>query len=120
MSGTADSGSYPPEYYVALCLWIMSAFTNTCYSFIWDIEMDWGLFAGKHFLQDQLIYSRKVCVCVFVLQCVWHAAWQTNFSDSILAIKHTKVVIKFCQYSFYTIANHLYHPTCVWYFIVCQ
>ena len=55
-----DNGSYPAEYYMALNLWIISAFISTCYTFSWDIKMDWGLFSGKYFLREQTIYSRKV------------------------------------------------------------
>ena len=47
---------------MALNLWIISAFISTCYTFSWDIKMDWGLFSGKYFLREQTIYSRKVCV----------------------------------------------------------
>ena len=45
---------------MALNLWIISAFISTCYTFSWDIKMDWGLFSGKYFLREQTIYSRKV------------------------------------------------------------
>ena len=53
-------GDHPTGYYVAFGLWIVSAFISTCYTFTWDIKMDWGLFDGKYFLREHLIYSKKV------------------------------------------------------------
>ena len=64
---TSD-GDHPTGYYVAFGLWIMSAFISTCYTFIWDIKMDWGLFEGRHFLREDLIYSRKVSIILFKLR----------------------------------------------------
>ncbi len=47
-------------------LWVVSAVVSTCYTFTWDIRMDWGLFRGKYKLREELIYSKKVCVMVWV------------------------------------------------------
>ena len=41
-------------------MWIISAIISTCYTFTWDIKMDWGLFDGKYKLREELIYPRKV------------------------------------------------------------
>ena len=38
----------------------MSAIVSSCYTFIWDVKMDWGLFEGKYKLRSELIYSKKV------------------------------------------------------------
>ena len=51
---------HPTGYYVAFTLWVMSAIVSTCYTFTWDIKMDWGLFEGKYKLRSELIYQRKV------------------------------------------------------------
>jgi len=50
----------PAGYYVTFVLWIVSAIVSSCYTFIWDIKMDWGLFEGKYKLRSELIYSKKV------------------------------------------------------------
>lgn len=46
-------------------LWIISAFLSTCYTFTWDVKMDWGLFdknAGENrFLREEIVYAYKVC-----------------------------------------------------------
>ena len=45
-------------------LWIVSAFVSTCYTYTWDIKMDWGLFdknAGQNrFLREEIVYPHKV------------------------------------------------------------
>lgn len=47
-------------YYFLFFMWIISAIVSTCYTFTWDIKMDWGLFHGKYKLREELIYSKKV------------------------------------------------------------
>jgi hypothetical protein len=53
-------GQYAAFFY----LWVLSAFASTCYTFTWDVKMDWGLFdknAGENrFLREEIVYSRKV------------------------------------------------------------
>jgi len=50
-----------------LYIWVVSAFASTCYTFIWDVRMDWGLFdknAGDNrYLREEIVYSRKVDIC---------------------------------------------------------
>jgi len=50
-----------------LYIWVVSAFASTCYTFIWDVRMDWGLFdknAGDNrYLREEIVYSRKVSLC---------------------------------------------------------
>ena len=45
-------------------LWIISAIISTCYTFTWDIKMDWGLLdrnAGENrFLREEIVYAYKV------------------------------------------------------------
>ena len=45
-------------------LWIISALISTCYTFTWDIKMDWGLLdknAGENkFLREEIVYAYKV------------------------------------------------------------
>ena len=46
-------------------LWLVSALISTCYTFTWDIKMDWGLLdknAGENrFLREEIVYAYKVC-----------------------------------------------------------
>ena len=64
---TADAGLHPNapmEDNPFLYLWIIAAFVSTCYTFTWDIKMDWGLFdknAGENrFLREEIVYASKV------------------------------------------------------------
>ena len=45
-------------------LWIISALVSTCYTFAWDIKMDWGLLdknAGENkLLREEIVYAYKV------------------------------------------------------------
>ena len=64
-----DFASHPAGYYVAFVLWIVSAIVSTCYTFTWDIKMDWGLFEGRYKLRSELIYRHKVRgLCPYQLQ----------------------------------------------------
>lgn len=45
-------------------LWIIFYFISSCYTLIWDLKMDWGLFdknAGENtFLREGIVYPQKV------------------------------------------------------------
>ena len=45
-------------------LWLLSAIVSSCYTYIWDIKMDWGLMdknAGENrFLREETVYRYKV------------------------------------------------------------
>lgn len=56
-----DVSQNNPYFY----LWIVSAVISTCYTFTWDIKMDWGLMdlknAGENkFLREEIVYAYKV------------------------------------------------------------
>ena len=37
--------------------------------------MDWGLFDGKFFLREELIYPKKVCTCMYACSVCVHACY---------------------------------------------
>ncbi|ALC49868.1 CG10483 [Drosophila busckii] len=59
--------SYNSRYYASsfdnpyTWLWIVASIVSSCYSYTWDIKMDWGLFdknAGENtFLREEIVYS---------------------------------------------------------------
>ena len=53
----SDGVTYHPFFYV----YCMSATVSSCYTYVWDIKMDWGFFAKTagedRFLRDELVYS---------------------------------------------------------------
>lgn len=46
--------------------WLGAAVVNSCYTYTWDIKMDWGLMdkkAGENrFLREEVVYAYKVSV----------------------------------------------------------
>ncbi|KRX71679.1 Xenotropic and polytropic retrovirus receptor 1, partial [Trichinella pseudospiralis] len=41
-------------------LWIVANCVSFCYTYAWDVKMDWGLFDRRHqYLREQLVYSRR-------------------------------------------------------------
>ena len=41
--------------------WIFSAFISTCYTYVWDVRMDWGLMDPSHgFLRAKLLFKHLV------------------------------------------------------------
>lgn len=47
-------------------LWVVFCVISSCYTLIWDLKMDWGLFdknAGENtFLREEIVYPQKVCM----------------------------------------------------------
>lgn len=45
-------------------LWILSAVVSSCFTYTWDIKMDWGLFdpnqGDNRFLREEIVYSSPV------------------------------------------------------------
>jgi xenotropic and polytropic retrovirus receptor 1 len=64
ISDQYESHAENPFFYA----WLLSAVVSSCYSYAWDIKMDWGFFdqnAGENkFLRAEVVYSSKVCSCV--------------------------------------------------------
>lgn len=43
--------------------WIFSALVSTCYTYVWDVRMDWGLMDPNHgFLRARLLFKHLVSV----------------------------------------------------------
>ena len=47
-------------HYFFLVCWIISALISSCYTYAWDIKMDWGLFERGYFTRRERIYPYKV------------------------------------------------------------
>ncbi|XP_071096597.1 solute carrier family 53 member 1-like isoform X1 [Haliotis cracherodii] len=61
-------------------LWLVAAVASSCYTYTWDIKMDWGLFdknAGENkFLREEIVYAFKAyyyfaIVEDFILRFTW-------------------------------------------------
>lgn len=47
-------------HYFFLACWILSALIGSCYTYAWDIKMDWGLFERGYITRRERIYPYKV------------------------------------------------------------
>ena len=47
-------------HYFFLACWILSALIGSCYTYAWDIKMDWGLFEHGYITRRERIYPYKV------------------------------------------------------------
>ncbi|KAL9957149.1 hypothetical protein ACROYT_G038751 [Oculina patagonica] len=51
-----NTGKQQMDFY--FLFWIFSALVSTCYTYVWDVRMDWGLMDPKHgFLRAKLLFK---------------------------------------------------------------
>lgn len=77
--------------------WIVSAIVSTCYTFTWDIKMDWGLLdkkAGENkFLREEIVYSSKARYYFAMLQdLILRLTWTLTVSVGELEIFHSEIL----------------------------
>lgn len=64
-SSSASADTYA-EAQIFFYLYISCLVVSSCYTLVWDLKMDWGLFdrnAGENtFLREEIVYPHKVCV----------------------------------------------------------
>lgn len=76
--------SSSPENPFFIC-WIVSLVFSSCYTYIWDIKMDWGLFDSKappeyKFLREELVYPVKYYYVAIVEDFILRFGWTLNLS----------------------------------------
>ncbi|KAJ1171949.1 hypothetical protein NDU88_003806 [Pleurodeles waltl] len=74
-----------PDTQVFFYLWIVFYFISSCYTLIWDLKMDWGLFdrnAGENtFLREEIVYPQKAYYyCAIVEDIFLRFAWTIQIS----------------------------------------
>ncbi|XP_067391318.1 solute carrier family 53 member 1 [Emydura macquarii macquarii] len=72
-------------------LWIVFYFISSCYTLIWDLKMDWGLFdknAGENtFLREEIVYPQKAYYyCAIVEDVILRFAWTIQISLTSMQI----------------------------------
>ena len=56
---TENTGKQQMDFY--FLFWIFSAFISSCYTYVWDVRMDWGLMDSSHgYLRAKLLFKRLV------------------------------------------------------------
>ncbi|XP_064415999.1 solute carrier family 53 member 1 isoform X2 [Latimeria chalumnae] len=66
-------------------LWIVFSIISSCYTLIWDLKMDWGLFdrnAGENtFLREEIVYPQKAYYyCAIIEDTLLRFAWVVHVS----------------------------------------
>ncbi|XP_053326359.1 xenotropic and polytropic retrovirus receptor 1 [Spea bombifrons] len=77
------------DFQVFFYLWIISYFVSSCYTLIWDLKMDWGLFdrnAGENtFLREEIVYPQKAYYyCAIIQDVILRFAWTIQISLTTL------------------------------------
>ncbi|XP_069497551.1 solute carrier family 53 member 1 [Ambystoma mexicanum] len=80
-----------PDAQVFFYLWIVFYFISSCYTLIWDLKMDWGLFdrnAGENtFLREEIVYPQKAYYyCAIIEDVFLRFAWTIQISLTTMAV----------------------------------
>lgn len=85
--------------------WIIAAIVSTCYTFTWDIKMDWGLLdknAGENtFLREETVYRSKAFYYFAMIEdLIFRLLWTLTVSVGELEIFHSeilKLILSVCE-----------------------
>ncbi|KAJ1892452.1 Signal transduction protein [Kickxella alabastrina] len=73
-------------------IWVASAIANSCFTSLWDLLMDWGLFESrsKHrFLRSELKFDRPwVYYVAIVIDVILRFMWITQISPTFFSFGH--------------------------------
>uniref|UniRef100_A0A452S9B1 Solute carrier family 53 member 1 n=1 Tax=Ursus americanus TaxID=9643 RepID=A0A452S9B1_URSAM len=72
-------------------LWIVFCVISSCYTLIWDLKMDWGLFdknAGENtFLREEIVYPQKAYYyCAIIEDVILRFAWTVQISITSMTL----------------------------------
>ncbi|XP_021538442.1 xenotropic and polytropic retrovirus receptor 1 isoform X2 [Neomonachus schauinslandi] len=72
-------------------LWIVFCIISSCYTLIWDLKMDWGLFdknAGENtFLREEIVYPQKAYYyCAIIEDVILRFAWTVQISITSMTL----------------------------------
>lgn len=89
-----DTLSANPFFY----LWVVSMIVSSCYTYTWDIRMDWGLFdanAGENrFLREEIVYSSVWYYYVaIVADLLLRFGWTLSLSLTELGLIHADLML---------------------------
>ncbi|XP_062849883.1 xenotropic and polytropic retrovirus receptor 1 homolog [Trichomycterus rosablanca] len=80
-----------PDREIFLYLLIACSIINSCYTLIWDLKMDWGLFdrnAGENaLLREEIVYPQKAYYyCAILEDVILRFAWTIPLSIGVLKV----------------------------------
>lgn len=75
-----------PSNYVLFYIWIVFASISTCYSYFWDLKMDWGFLDPKaKYLRPQLSYNKKIFYYVAIaINLLFRFSWILSLSSAVV------------------------------------
>ncbi|XP_064457548.1 solute carrier family 53 member 1-like [Ornithodoros turicata] len=79
-------------------LWILSAVVSSCFTYTWDVRMDWGLFdasAGENrFLREEIVYSSAGYYYFAILtDLALRFGWTLSVSLTELGVIHSDLMV---------------------------
>lgn len=79
-------------------LWILSAVVSSCFTYTWDVKMDWGLFdsnAGDNrFLREEIVYSSSGYYYFAILtDLALRFGWTLSVSLTELGVIHSDLMV---------------------------
>ncbi|KAL1482065.1 hypothetical protein MTO96_015099 [Rhipicephalus appendiculatus] len=79
-------------------LWILSAVVSSCFTYTWDVKMDWGLFdsnAGDNrFLREEIVYSSPGYYYFAILtDLALRFGWTLSVSLTELGVIHSDLMV---------------------------
>lgn len=79
-------------------LWILSAVVSSCFTYTWDVKMDWGLFdsnaAENRFLREEIVYSSSGYYYFAILtDLALRFGWTLSVSLTELGVIHSDLMV---------------------------
>ncbi|CAG2104582.1 unnamed protein product [Medioppia subpectinata] len=80
-------------------LWIISMIVNACYTYVWDVKMDWGLFDPNSpskeypFLREEIVYSSPNYYYFAIIEdLILRFGWTLSVSLKEVGVIHSEIV----------------------------
>ncbi|XP_015789345.1 xenotropic and polytropic retrovirus receptor 1 [Tetranychus urticae] len=80
-------------------LWIIALIISSCYTYIWDIKMDWGLFDSSSpseypFLREEMVYSSPVFYYFAICEdLILRFGWTLSVSLTEIGVVHADLMV---------------------------
>ena len=94
-SSTYFNSTSNPFFYC----WIIALVISSCYTFFWDVKVDWGLFSSDSpketpFLREEIVYSSPYYYYFAIIQdLILRFAWTLSISLTELGIANSDLML---------------------------
>lgn len=87
-----NTGQHKMDFY--FLFWIFSALVSTCYTYVWDVRMDWGLMDPNHgFLRAKLLFKHLSFYYFAVVSDLFlRLSWVLTISVGEAGLFHSEVL----------------------------